>query len=255
MKDYFNSYYNDYRREVFKIGIGITTIQPSPVKKFEPVEEEYDEKEDTRFFLPLFSSNDSLFVKARQICDQRKIPFSVYKDWYVATCGRYAGRLVIPYRDHENKIYSYQCRSLNGEEPKYLSRKNNSDNIYGFYTVDRSKPVIILEGAIDSLFIENAIGCTGLKVQDPRLKEFPHRYFLLDNDVAGRKMSLTLIGMGEKVFVWKQFLMDFQVESNKKKDDINDFMLKIKRKNALTFKELEPYFTNNPLKVKDGFYK
>jgi hypothetical protein len=166
---------------------------------------------------------------------------------------------VIPYYDKEGKIYSYQCRSLRGQEPKYLSRINCTDNIYNYYNVDPAKPVIILEGAIDSVFIENAVGCTGLKVPDERINKFPHRYYLLDKDEAGLSKSEELLNMNEYVFMWKKFLRTYNIpylnniekreygaENNAtEKEDINAFVMQTKISTPISFETLKPFFTNN----------
>lgn len=251
MRLHFNSYYNDYMKEVFKIDTGIVKIESSPPPAPKPkfVEQEYDERKDVQYFKPILSSDDPLFVKARDVCERRMIPPNIWHKWFVCIDGDtvFRKRLVIPYIDNEGKIYSYQCRSLNGEEPKYLSRINCDDNIYNLYNVDIEKPVVILEGVIDSLFIENSVACTGLKIHDERLKKIKHRYFLLDNDHAGRKMSLELLKMGEYAFKWKPFLRDCGVDPNAEKDDVNDFIMKTKRTTIIKFNEIERYFGKNVL--------
>ena len=256
MKLYFNSYHNDYMKEVYKIDIGVTKPQAPIIKKVELTGSEYNEHRDVQYFKPIFSSNDEIFIIARKECMKRLIPTDIWKKWYVAVDGKFKNRMVIPYYDRDGKIYNYQCRSLLGQEPKYLSKVNSTDNIYNYYNVDVTKPVIILEGAIDSLFIDNAVGCTGLRVHDDRFMKFPQRYYLLDNDNAGRVMSIELLKMGEHVFRWKMFLshiyetlhLVFELPS-KGKDDVNDFMIKLNRKTTLKFEELKPFFTNDAMDI------
>ena len=251
MKIYFNSYHHDYMKEVYHLNLGNETTLPPPVVKREiPTGSEYNEYKDVRYFKPIFSSNDELFVKARKECMRRIIPLEVWKKWYVSVDGLYRNRLVIPYYDETGKIYNYQCRSLLGQEPKYLSKVNSTDNIYNYYCVDASKPVVILEGAIDSLFIENAVGCTGLRVEDDRFKKFPQRYYLLDDDEPGREMSIKLLRLGEYVFMWKPFLISLNIcidpfKDNPNKNDINELMIKLGRTKRFTFDELKDFFTND----------
>ena len=71
--------------------------------------------------------------------------------------------MIIPYYDNDNKIYFYEGRALINIEPKYLSRVGDYNNIYNYYTVDKNKIVTVLEGVIDSLFIENSISLTGFQ--------------------------------------------------------------------------------------------
>jgi hypothetical protein len=251
MRLYFNSYHHDYMKEMFSLDFEDKKKLPPPIVKREiPTGSEYNEYKDVRYFKPIFSSNDELFVNARKECLRRMLPLDIWKKWYVAVDGLYKNRLVIPYYDENGKIYNYQCRSLLGQEPKYLSKVNSTDNIYNYYCVDAAKPVVILEGAIDSLFIENAVGCTGLRVEDDRFKKFPQRYFLLDNDIPGREMSIKLLRMGEWIFMWDQFLVSLNMNdpySNPKKNDINDMIIKLNRTKQFTFAELGRFFTNNIL--------
>lgn len=251
MKLHFNSYYNDYIKEAFNLELGDkVTRLPPVVKRVDLTGEEYNEYKDAQYFKPIFSSNAEIFAIARKECMKRLLPLAVWRKWFVATDGIFRNRLVIPYYDDTGKIYNYQCRSLLGQEPKYLSRINSTDNIYNYYCVDVTKPVVILEGAIDSLFIENAVGCTGLRVEDERFKKFPHRFFLLDNDDAGRTMSTKLLKMGEFVFKWGEFLVSLNLTDpyqNPKKNDINDLVMRLNRTERFTFDELKPFFTNSSL--------
>jgi hypothetical protein len=106
---------------------------------------------------------------------------------------------------------------------------------------------VILEGAIDSIFIENAVGCTGLKVPDDRINKFPYRYYLLDNDEPGRIKSVELLCMGEWVFMWKKFLSSqmFPNYHSTEKTDINDLVVKAKISVPIKFETIKPFFTNN----------
>jgi hypothetical protein len=129
--------------------------------------------------------------------------------------------------------------------PKYLSRKGNHNNIYHYYTVDKSKPIIILEGPIDSEFVKNSIAMTGVKLQDNRLKDFPNKYFLIDNDSTPdtQKKKIELLISGEYVFCWKWFINDFKLPK-REKWDINDVCIYL-NKSEYCFDELQKYFTNS----------
>lgn len=68
-------------------------------------------------------------------------------------------RLIIPFYDNTNKVFLYQARSFGKEEPKYFTIKLNEElpKIYGLNTVNLDKCVYVVEGAIDSMFLNNSI--------------------------------------------------------------------------------------------------
>jgi hypothetical protein len=132
-------------------------------------------------------------------------------------------------------------------EPKYLSRKDPDgtlNHIYNFYNIDNSIPVVCLEGIIDSLFVENSVGLTGLNVNDKLLGSINHKYFILDKDKAGMEKSQQMLLLGHYVFVWYKFMRDLCLPK-RDKWDMNDVMLYINRDKPFTFGELKQYFTNS----------
>lgn len=203
------------------------------------------EKEDVKHFVPILKGSSKLFQKALKICKERMIPEDIYKTWYVAVGGSYKNRMIIPFYDNKGSIYYYQGRALyRNMLPKYMSRRGDFNNIYNYFTVDKNKEIIILEGLIDSIFVENSIAMTGLKIEDMNLNKFSNKRFLLDSDKSGRKKSNELLIKGEYVFNWKKFIKEFGLP-NKSKWDINDVCRYLNRKEPFTYDELEVYFTNN----------
>lgn len=117
-------------------------------------------------------------------------------------------RLVIPIFDKDGKIESFQGRALRADaNAKYITIKANehSTKVYGQDTIDSLKPVYLLEGPIDSLFVDNAGAITGGQMA---LSDVPYknmRVWVLDNeprhpDTTSRLKSL--IEGGEKVVLW-----------------------------------------------------
>ena len=171
----------------------------------------------------------------------------MWSKWFVSTGGMYNNRLIIPFFDREGKIYYYQGRALYDYiQPKYLSRKGDFNSIYNYFLVDKDSPVVILEGPIDSIFVENSIALTGVKTEDKKLSEFPHKRFLIDFDATTeetRKKTIELLGKGEYVFCWKKFMKALDLPM-KDKWDINDVCIHLNRE-KFAYSELEPFFTNS----------
>jgi hypothetical protein len=71
-------------------------------------------------------------------------------------------RLVIPFYDEYNSLIAVSGRALENasERLRYVTMRTDDSKdklIYGLNTVDRTKTVYIVEGPIDSLFLENSI--------------------------------------------------------------------------------------------------
>lgn len=203
-----------------------------------------DETEDTKGFQKLTKFHDCV-----EYCESRKIPKEIYSKWYYCTTGIYYGRIVITFRNKQGRTYYYQCRSFNNKNGvKYLSRFGDHNSIYNYYNVDSELPVIILEGPIDSIFVENSIAVTGLKLRGDKLNKFKKLYFLLDNDKSGYKKAAELLDERKYVFNWIKFLKDYPCDKKHKIKDVNEFILINPHGiTKLTWDIIEPYFTNNPI--------
>jgi len=72
-------------------------------------------------------------------------------------------RLVIPFFDQNGQLMSVSLRAMRGETLRYILVKVKEDapTVFGLDKVDMSKPISIVEGPIDSLFLENSIACAG----------------------------------------------------------------------------------------------
>lgn len=207
----------------------------------------YNEKKDLKHFVPILKGESDLFKVAIDLCQVRLIPKEIWSHWYVAESGYFKNRLIIPYYDDKRKIYNYQARSLLKElEPKYISRIGEKFNkVYNYYNADKEQPVMITEGVIDSLFLENSIAVSGLKkVFDSKVFEFKKRYYLLDSDKDAQEKNIQLLNNGEYVFRWKMFIKDLGLPE-REKWDINEVNLTLNKSEKWKFSELEKYFTNS----------
>jgi hypothetical protein len=68
-------------------------------------------------------------------------------------------RLVIPFYDEKNILLGFQGRAFVKSKVKYITIKLSDDNkkVYGLNTIDKSKKVYVVEGPIDSLFLQNSL--------------------------------------------------------------------------------------------------
>jgi hypothetical protein len=201
------------------------------------------ENKAIKFFIPITCNDNKhrdLLDKAISLCTTRKIPENIWKNWFVATDDKYIGRIIIPFYDKKNKIYYYQARDLIGNDPKYLNRIQDKDKaLYNIHNIDTTKPVIVLEGIIDSLFVNNSLAVIGLALSEYIIDKLSklNVHYLLDNDKAGKHKSKKLLEEGKSVFLWNRW---------KYKDckDINEIVIKYGI-TSFDFDELKYYFTTN----------
>ena len=181
--------------------------------------------------------------KALAFCKKRKIPSEYAKTFFYADTGKYRGRVIIPFKNARNELIFWQGRALYDTDVKYLSRVGNTA-LYNIDFKDKTKPLIITEGPIDSMFLENGtatVGASSSAALDGELKNFK-RYWLYDNDEAGQKAAGQRVMEHEYVFLWKKFLQEWNITGKVK--DINDVVLYLNKSDKFKFKELESYFTN-----------
>ena len=169
---------------------------------------------------------------ARKIVERRKIPAEFMSELYLCESfykftnklipNKFPSldgdhpRLLIPFRDEEGEVFAYQGRAFGKEQPKYLTIKlEERDKIFGLDRVDKSKHVYVVEGPLDSLFIENCIAVAGADVPS---MDCDHT-IIFDNEprnAALLKQMEKEIDRGSRVVVWPD---------NMKHKDINDMII------------------------------
>jgi hypothetical protein len=132
-------------------------------------------------------------------------------------------RLVIPFFDEAKNLLGVQGRSLDkNAKVRYITIKSDetSPKLFGLDRLDKTKSIIVTEGPIDSLFIDNAVATMDAalyKIVD-MLGDLDY-VFLYDNERRNkdvlRCMSKT-IEMSQKVCIWPKSLTH---------KDINDMVL------------------------------
>ena len=253
--------YKDYVKELF----GVKKPDIKKEKKKEQIQKQQEknrienirkkelalrkEQNAVQYFLPITSKSikhRKLLDKALELCTSRMIPELVYNKWFISTHGLYKDRLIIPFYDNNDNIYYYQARDLVGNAPKYLNRIQNKDRaLYNIHNIEKDKPVILLEGVIDCLYIQNSIAMLGLSFS-PYVSNFLNKlnvHYLLDNDKAGRSKSKKFLLEGKSVFLWDKW------KYNDCKD-INEIVVKYGIY-IFSYKELKSCFTTN---VYDSLY-
>ena len=116
-----------------------------PIEEFDPnqIDSDLDEAENFKVV------EDHPFVESRGVGQFK---------FYVATSGKYRGRLIIPFINRNGKLFYFQGRALGDEQPKYLNCKNlkSSQVLYPF-DYGSQEPLYITEGVFDCLSLQ-AVG-------------------------------------------------------------------------------------------------
>ena len=218
--------YKDYIMERYKSGV--KTVNKEPEFKFnEPV---FRSKDVCSTLNSLEELQDD--HPARKIIDRRNLPISSYKDLFL--CPEFYKftnklipnkfpsldgdhpRLLIPFRDEEGEVFAYQGRAFGNEQPKYLTIKlQERDKIFGLDKIDKREEVLVVEGPLDSLFLDNCIAVAGADV--PNLDcDFT---VVFDNEPRNKELLKQVekaINRGHKICLWPEG-MEYK--------DINDMIL------------------------------
>jgi len=220
---------------------------PAKIKGKVKTEEKIDEEEkEVKTFVPIHKGKTDIFEKAIKFCEDRKIPKDIWDAWFVSTKGKYGGRIILPFYDKEGKIYHYQARTLGKQIPKYTSRVGDKQ-YYNIYNIDKTQPIQVCEGPIDSFFLSNAIAILGCSISEDdfnKIKQLGEIHWLFDCDKAGLKISKEYITKGESVFLWKKFIKELGLPL-KEKIDINDVILFLNKPEGFKFEELKRFYSSS----------
>ena len=118
-------------------------------------------------------------------------------------------RIVIPFYDKEGNLLGVQGRAIGPSKIKYITIKasEESPKIYGWNKVDTSKNVYVVEGPIDSLFLDNCIATMDAALYHAVsiLGVDTDYTFVYDNEPRNKQIVSNMrktIDMGRKVCVW-----------------------------------------------------
>lgn len=131
-------------------------------------------------------------------------------------------RIVIPIYSQDNTLLGIQGRSLDPEEKarKYITLKFNKQAkmCYGMHNVNFSDTVYIVEGPIDSMFLQNSLAVLSSSLYSIELPVTDNFVFVYDNEPRNKEileaMSKT-IKLGYNICIWPETI---------KQKDINDMV-------------------------------
>jgi len=173
---------------------------------------------------------------ARKYVERRLIPKEFLNDIYF--CSHFFKwtkikskwdypRLVIPFRDEAGEVFAAQGRAFGSETPKYLTVKfDDKPKIFGLDRIDWDKRIYVVEGPIDSMFLDNCVAIAGADfniLQDEAIRDdewsTEDTTLILDNEPRNKEIVRrmeTLIDNNYELVIWPDNLVG---------KDINDFVL------------------------------
>ena len=175
----------------------------------------------------------------RQYVNNRKIPGKVhYKLFYAPKFYAFAKmfapdkfgeiksdepRLIIPFINSNKQLIAFQGRAFGKTSLRYITVKidENAPKIFGLDTIDRSKTVYVVEGPIDSMFLDNAVGMAGADLTVDSLSALGANdlVFVFDNEPRSKEIVKRIekvIDMGYSISLFPDYV---------KEKDINDMVL------------------------------
>jgi transcription elongation factor Elf1 len=235
--------YKDYIFERYKKGVE-THSSPQPEFKFNaPVFRKKGILEGLKIIQALPKEHP-----ARRIVEKRRLPHESLSDLYLCESffkytnsiikGKFPSldgdhpRLLIPFRDESGEIFAYQGRAFGNEQPKYITIKidEERDKIFGLDKVDKSKPILVVEGPLDSLFLDNCIAVAGANFSNIE----GDLIIVFDNEPRNKEINKQIektIDQGKSVCLWPDTM---------KCKDINDMIIA-----GYSKKEVQEIITNN----------
>lgn len=116
-------------------------------------------------------------------------------------------RLVIPFKDDTGKLFGVSARGFNPKGLRYITIMfdDQKPKIFGLDSVDFTKRYYVVEGAIDSLFIENSIAMAGADGNASGLSNIENAVFVFDNERRNKeihKQIEKLIRLGYHICIW-----------------------------------------------------
>jgi hypothetical protein len=174
--------------------------------------------------------------EAVQYCLTRKIPRDKFNELYYInsaqkiqmiaseydTIKTEEPRLVLPFYNESGELTGVTMRALRGEHLRYImiKMKEHEPLLFGMNNVNKEIPVTIVEGPIDSLFVDNCVAVAGTgfaKIETLKLNK-DLVTIVFDNqprNIEVCRLVEKYINLNYKVFIWP---------CNVVEKDINDYV-------------------------------
>lgn len=163
----------------------------------------------------------------RKYSEYRKIPLDkVYFTDKFDELSKYAEtpvkdkeRLILPFFDEDGKLFAIQGRSLDKDQIRYITLLFDKEKpkLFGLERTDTSKDFFVVEGPIDSFFVNNCLAMAG---SDVSLNKYISKSIICyDNEPRSNEIVSKMkksLDDGYRIVIWPDSI---------KQKDINDMVL------------------------------
>lgn len=127
-------------------------------------------------------------------------------------------RLILPFVDENKTLIGFQGRALKKSNTKYITIMidESKPKVFGLDEVNKNRKIYVVEGPIDSLFIDNCIAMAGA---DLARLQLPNTVTIYDNEPRNKEIVSRMekvIDSGEEIVIWPK---------HNQCKDINDMIL------------------------------
>jgi len=195
-------------------------------------------KKSTKNTIPLpkiHRLDDSHFAKI--YVQNRKIPEAEWSElYYCADFNKFVNvdmgidkklhdndqRLVIPFYDAQDNLIAFQGRALGDSKIRYITIKLDEDShkMFGLNRINEEDPILVVEGPIDSMFLNNCIAISGSNLEFANdLYDKSKIVLVFDNEPRNKeilKLMEHAIDNHFSVCIWPEMIVE---------KDINDMIL------------------------------
>ena len=210
--------YNDYVAEKF-VAKANNTIQETDTSAFKtkaPVFNKDPLKKLKKVSQLPFNHAVKRYIEKRQIPPHhhyRLYYAQKFKTWIntiIPDKFEYVGkdepRLVIPFLDERGKCFGVSARGFNPDGIRYITIMfEERQKIFGLDKVNFNEPYYIVEGAIDSMFLENAISMNGAEGTTHDIQNIENGIFVFDAEPRNKEIHKRMekvIKNGHKICIW-----------------------------------------------------
>ena len=217
--------YSQYTLEKYSEG---NTVRLTPTVPELVFEEPVFKSSNERLLDKLLDRLDTLPEdnEAVKFCIERNIPKNKYdkiyfidnvknivqlNDIYKESIKTEEPRLVLPFYDSNGQLSGVTCRALRGETLRYITIKirDSVPLLFGINDINKEKPVYVVEGPIDSLFLDNCIAAAGTSFSKINTLDIPvdKLVIIIDNQPRNKEVCKVIeknIDQGYNVVIWPQ---------------------------------------------------
>jgi len=132
-------------------------------------------------------------------------------------------RIVFPFIDSKGYVFGFTGRSLSKTTNMRYSTiilDETKEKVFGLDSIDKTKKVYVVEGPIDSLFLDNCIAMAGSDINLNNITDRDKIVVVYDNEPRNKEIVKKIskaVDQGYNVCIWPEFI---------EYKDINDMVLK-----------------------------